>query len=152
MRSLAFALILLSTCHIQAQEKDRIINPGSVLKTEQKLASDDMRGRATFSPDIERAADYIESRFKKAGLKTWNGSDSYRQPFVMVNTTPISAEATLDGTPLAGTKIIPIVTDSNLTIDENSGYEKVHIKAGSNFRIEYSENIKFRISVITEKT
>ncbi len=138
MRSLAFVLILLSCRHLQAQEKDRIINANSVLKTEQKLASDDMRGRATFSPDIERAADYIESRFRKAGLKTWNGSDSYRQPFVMVNTTPISAEATLDGNPLAGTKIIPIVTDADLSIDENSGYEKVHIKAGSNLRIEYS--------------
>jgi Peptidase family M28 len=138
MRCPAFVLILLSTCHIQAQEIDRIINAGSVLKTEQKLASDDMRGRATFSPDIERAADYIESRFKKAGLKTWDGSDSYRQPFTMVNTTPISAEATLDGTPLAETKIIPVVTDADLTVDENSGYEKVHVKAGSNFRIEYS--------------
>jgi len=62
-------LILLSACRLQAQEKDRTINAGSVLKTEQKLASDDMRGRATFTPDIERAADYIESRFKKAGLK-----------------------------------------------------------------------------------
>src|SRR3984957_1887027 len=138
MRYLAFVLILLATCHIQAQEKDRIINPGSVLKTEQHLPSGDIGGRPTFSPDIERAADYIESRFRKAGLKTWNGSDSYRQPFSMVNTTPISAEATLDGSPLAETKIIAIVIDADLTIDENSGYEKVHIKAGSNFRIEYS--------------
>src|ERR1700722_1732305 len=112
MKPLATFLILLLAFRLQAQEKDRIINPHSVLKTEQTLASDDMRGRATFSPDIERAADYIESRFKKAGLQTWNGSDSYRQPFVMVNTTPISAEAALDGSPLAETSIIPIVTDA----------------------------------------
>ena len=138
MKPLAMFLILLSACRLQAQEKDRTINTGSVLKTEQKLASDDMRGRATFTPDIERAADYIESRFKKAGLKTWNGSDSYRQPFVMVNTTPVSAEAALDGNPLAETAIIPIVTDADLSIDENSGYEKVFIKAGANFRNEYS--------------
>jgi Peptidase family M28 len=138
MKLLAMLLVLLSACRLQAQEKDRSINTNSVLKTEQKLASDDMRGRATFSPDIERAADYIESRFRKAGLQTWNGSDSYRQPFIMVNTTPISAEATLDGNPLAVTKIISIVTDADLTIDETSGYEKVHINAGSNFRIEYS--------------
>jgi hypothetical protein len=138
MKPLAMFLILLSACRLQAQEKDRTINAGSVLKTEQKLASDDMRGRATFTPDIERAADYIESRFRKAGLKTWNGSDSYRQPFVMVSTTPVSAEATLDGNPLAETSIIPIVTDADLDVDENSGYEKVFIKAGDNFRNEYS--------------
>jgi Zn-dependent M28 family amino/carboxypeptidase len=138
MKSFAMFLILLSAFRLQAQEKDRIINPNSVLKTEQILASDDMRGRATFSPDIERAADYIEARFKKAGLQTWNGSDSYRQPFVMVSTTPVSATATLDGNALAETKIIPIVTDADLTIDENSGYEKAYIKAGTNFRNEYS--------------
>jgi Zn-dependent M28 family amino/carboxypeptidase len=136
MKLLAMLLLLLTVCRLQAQEK--MINANSVLKTEQKLASDDMRGRASFSPDIERAADYIESRFKKAGLKTWNGSDSYRQPFVMVNTTPISAEASFDGSPLAETKIIPIVTDADLSIDENSGYEKTYIKAGANFRNEYS--------------
>jgi Zn-dependent M28 family amino/carboxypeptidase len=143
------ALLLLSACRLQAQEK--MINANSVLKTEQKLASDEMRGRATFSPDIERAADYIESRFKKAGLKTWNGSDSYRQPFVMVSTTPISAEATLDGNPLAETKIVPIITDADLSIDENSGYEKTYIKAGANLRNEYSrlnrENKKLLILV-----
>jgi Zn-dependent M28 family amino/carboxypeptidase len=138
MKPLAMLLILLSACRLQAQEKDHAINTGSVLKTEQKLASDDMRGRATFTPDIERAADYIESRFRKAGLKTWNGSDSYRQPFVMVSTTPLSAEAALDGNPLAETSIIPIITDADLSIDENSGYEKVFIKAGANFRNEYS--------------
>ncbi len=136
MKFLAMFCLLLPARGLQAQEQT--INANSVLKTEQKLASDDMRGRATFSTDIERAADYIESRFKKAGLKTWNGSESYRQPFVMVNTTPITAEATLDGNPLAGSKIIPIVTDADLSIDENSGYEKAYIKAGANFRNEYS--------------
>ena len=34
-----------------------------------------MRGRAVFTPDIERrAADYIETQFRASGLKTWNGS------------------------------------------------------------------------------
>src|ERR1700722_4650846 len=138
MKPLATFLILLLAFRLQAQEKDRIINPHSVLKTEQTLASDDMRGRATFSPDIERAADYIESRFKKAGLQTWNGSDSYRQPFVMVSTTPVSATVTLDGNPLTDDKIVASAPSADLTIDENSGYEKAFIKAGSNFRTEYS--------------
>ena len=138
MKPLATFLILLLAFRLQAQEKDRIINPHSVLKTEQTLASDDMRGRATFSPDIERAADYIESRFKKAGLQTWNGSDSYRQPFVMVSTTPVSATVTLDGNSLTDDKIVASTTSADLTIDENSGYEKAFIKAGSNFRTEYS--------------
>src|SRR5215469_5893597 len=92
MRITFIAIILLVACAgLRAQKFDSI----EVKNTESMLASDAMRGRATFTPDIERAADYIESRFKRAGLKTWNGSDSYRQPFAMVRTTPVSASATL---------------------------------------------------------
>ena len=94
MRSTFTAIILVMACTgLRAQK----IDSAEVKKTESILASDDMRGRATFTPDIERAADYIESRFKHAGLKTWNGTDSYRQSFAMVRTTPVAATATLDG-------------------------------------------------------
>ena len=45
MRSIAMLLILLPAFRLQAQETDHTINPRSVLKTEQTLASDDMRGQ-----------------------------------------------------------------------------------------------------------
>jgi hypothetical protein len=109
------------------------IDSVAVKNTESILASDDMRGRATFTPDIERAADYIESRFKKAGLKTWNGSDSYRQPFAMVRATPVSATATLDGNLLPTGHVMALSSAGELTADEKSGYEKAYIRAGGNF-------------------
>jgi hypothetical protein len=89
-----------------------------------------MRGRAVFTPDIERAADYIESRFKAAGLKTWNGSNSYRQPFTMVQAKVLTATATLDGELQSAGHVLALSSASELTIDENSGYEKVRITAG----------------------
>lgn len=98
MKLLTIALILSAfTTRLPAQDIDQIVNPAAVEKIESTLSSDAMRGRATFTPDIERAADFIESRFKAAGLKTWNGSNSYRQPFSMIQATPISASLTLDG-------------------------------------------------------
>jgi hypothetical protein len=137
MRLLAATLILVSfsTC-ASAQDIDKIINATTVGQTERTLSADDMRGRATFTPDIERAADYIESRFKAAGLKTWNGSASYRQPFTMIQSTPVSATATLDGETLPAGHVIAMSSAPELTIDENSGYEKVWIKAGHNFGTE----------------
>src|SRR5580692_12979458 len=98
MKFLLSAIILfISALRLMAQDIDRIITPASVEQVESTLSSDSMRGRAVFTPDIERAADFIESRFRAAGLKTWNGSDSYRQPFSMIRTSLISATATLDG-------------------------------------------------------
>ncbi|MBU3699924.1 MAG: M20/M25/M40 family metallo-hydrolase [Candidatus Kapabacteria bacterium] len=46
------------------------------------LASDEMRGRDTPSPELERAADYIAAHFKKIGLEPL-GKD-YRLPFALV--------------------------------------------------------------------
>jgi hypothetical protein len=87
MRIFVPAFFLLFTgvgLSVSAQDIDAIINPSVVENIEKTLSSDDMRGRASFSPDIERAADFIEAKFRAAGLKTWNGSASYRQPFVLV--------------------------------------------------------------------
>lgn len=137
MRLPTIALILLSlTIRVSAQNIDNIINATTVEQTERTLSSDDMRGRAVFTPDIEKAADYIESRFKAAGLKTWNGSNSYRQPFSMIQAKLISATATFDGQLLPAGRVFAISSASDLAIDENSGYEKVQIKAGQNFQTE----------------
>ncbi|HEV2481139.1 MAG TPA: M28 family peptidase [Puia sp.] len=133
MRFFAFALTLLLAPRLFAQDIDKIINAAAVERTERVLSSDDMRGRATFTPDIERAADYIESRFRAAGLKTWNGSNSYRQPFTMVRATTISATGSLDGQPIAEDHIVALSASPDLSIDENSGYEVYTIKAGSDF-------------------
>jgi hypothetical protein len=137
MRILTTALVLLSASGcVRAQEADPIINPAGVEKIESILASDSLRGRATFTPDIEKAADYIESRFRAAGLKTWNGTGSYRQPFTMVRTSSFTVTATLDGQPQPTGRIAVLTTATDLSIDENSGYQKAYIKAGVNFGSE----------------
>ena len=133
MRISFTVIVLLMACAgLRAQKIDSV----EVRKTESILASDDMRGRATFTPDIERAADYIENRFKAAGLKTWNGSGSYRQPFAMVRATPVSATATLDGNMLPAGHVMVLSSAKDLNADQNSGYEKAYIRAGANFGTE----------------
>ncbi|HQV54669.1 MAG TPA: hypothetical protein PLX17_04095, partial [Chitinophagaceae bacterium] len=51
-----------------------IINAKEVERIERVLASDEMRGRKTFSPEIDIAADFIAAEFKAAGLQTWNNA------------------------------------------------------------------------------
>ncbi len=78
-----FSVTLFVSFRLAAQDTaiDQIINPAEVEKIEKVLSADDMQGRATFSPGIEKAADFIETQFKSAHLIPWNNSHSYRQPF-----------------------------------------------------------------------
>src|SRR5438034_1274152 len=46
------------------------INPQAYIEHVRYLASPELKGRATGSPELEKAATYIESQFKAAGLKS----------------------------------------------------------------------------------
>jgi Zn-dependent M28 family amino/carboxypeptidase len=148
MRILAISLILLTALRLPAQDLLKIITPTSVEKIERVLAADSMRGRATFTPDIERAADYLEAQFKNAGLKTYDGSDSYRQPFSMIRTTPISSTATLDGNPLPDTRFLVITSSADFTLDETNNYQKVFLKPGADLRSEVRRYIRGKTSTL----
>jgi hypothetical protein len=132
MKITTLTLILVTGCfRLLAQNVDQLINPTTVGQVERSLSSDAMRGRATFTPDIERAADYIESEFKKAGLKTLNGGKSYRQPFVMVKVKNSRATITADGAEIVpSSNVIVVSTSVVVKMDEHSPYEKVSIKGG----------------------
>ena len=56
------------------------IDPHRYLEHIKYLASVDMRGRATGSPELERAADYIAAQFRAIGLQPVDGK-SYFQAF-----------------------------------------------------------------------
>ncbi|HXD78310.1 MAG TPA: M28 family peptidase [Puia sp.] len=138
--SLIVLLVSFAAIRSSAQSRlaDKIINEQSVAEVENSLASDAMRGRATFTPDIERAADYIESQFREAGLRTWNGSPSYRQPFTMVRTKLESVSGHVDDTVLTTRNTIVLSSGSHLQADNNSGYQVVYIKPGDDFRARAS--------------
>ncbi|TDX00729.1 M28 family peptidase [Dinghuibacter silviterrae] len=82
---------------LRAQKHDTAITVADVTRTEAFLSSDAMRGRAVFTPDINRAADYIAGRFREAGLKPGQGN-SYFQDFSLLNVTPDTIAVTLNGT------------------------------------------------------
>ncbi len=54
------------------------------------LASDEMRGRNTPSPELDLAARYLASHLKENGVKIIPGMDSYYQPVPMVESFPPS--------------------------------------------------------------
>ena len=55
------------------------------------LSNDSMQGRKAGTEGIEKAAKYIESEFKRIGLKSFN-SDSFRQEFRFINPRSSNSE------------------------------------------------------------
>ena len=62
-----------------------IIDSTQVRKHLYTLASDEMEGRRAGTVGIERAAQYIETEFKRLGLTTYDTLSTYRQTFTFKN-------------------------------------------------------------------
>ena len=103
-----------------------------MLRIESVLASDAMRGRNVYTPEIDKAADFIAAEFKAAGLKTWNSSNSFRQEFAMISAKQTNLVANFDNTEVEPVKIIVVTCQPELVVDQSSGYEIATIKAGGN--------------------
>ncbi len=132
----AVVLFLAAATSVTAQKGLDVIDVKEVGRIEKTLASDDMRGRRTFTPDIDKAADFIAAEFKAIGLSTLNTTGSYRQEFAMVRPKFISATATLDGQSIDQKSVIVVTCQPQLKLDQTSGYETAFIKTGANLQAE----------------
>lgn len=90
------ALVIFISCKetksVTNQKKSNVaakvqatIDSVTVRKHLYTLASDEMEGRGTGTPGIEKAAVYIENEFKRIGLKTFKDLTDYRQTFTFKN-------------------------------------------------------------------
>jgi len=94
-------LLLLIAGNASAQNIDKIITKAYVDNLIKTLSSDEMQGRATFSPGIDKAATFIEGEFKKIGLKPLSGASGYRQTFYKYQLSPLTNQVTVDGKTIA---------------------------------------------------
>jgi hypothetical protein len=124
-------LLITMTSFLFAQKTDNIINAKEVARIENVLAADEMRGRKTFSPEIDKAADFIADEFKKAGLQPWKDK-SYLQEFQVSSPVQTSLTATINGETVDPKNIVVVTSQPDLTVDQNSGFEIRQIKAGGN--------------------
>jgi len=80
MKKLITIIFLLSvSVYSYAQKVDKLIKEKQVKRIIKTLSADDMGGRGTFTPGIEKAATFIEGEFKHIGLKPLEGLNSFRQ-------------------------------------------------------------------------
>jgi Zn-dependent M28 family amino/carboxypeptidase len=137
MKYFLASFVLFSAVVSQAQ-KPSGIDPKEVERIERTLASDDMRGRRTGTPDIDRAANFIAEEFAKAGLKPLQGT-SFLQSFVMVKPKLKDLKAKFEGSDIDVKQVMVITTQADLTINEKSGYATDAINKGDNIFMKAME-------------
>ncbi|HCT22812.1 MAG TPA: aminopeptidase [Chitinophagaceae bacterium] len=132
MKSSLLVVLGFFATAVVAQSPEKVISVKEVTRIETALAADDMMGRRTGTPGIEKAADFIAAEFKKIGLKTWPGLTGYRQEFSILRARALSTTASWNDQSLAANAVMVITPQAELTVNNASGYNTIKIAAGDN--------------------
>jgi hypothetical protein len=119
-----------------AQDVNKLIQQNDVERLIKTLSADDMQGRGTFTPGIDKAATFIEGEFKKIGLQPLKGNTGYRQSFTVYRTTPTLMQVSIEGQPIAANNIA-IAGGADFTWKNDADVQVVKLTAGQNFQTEY---------------
>lgn len=132
---LGFGLLLaLNTTF--GQQKENIVERAFIDRVLNGLASDDMRGRHAFTPDAERAADFIANEFKEIGLQPYVG-DSFKQSFIMNKISRVEAAVSLNNSSLSADRFLILGNTEQLKWDQNSKVQVLHITKEDDFSTKF---------------
>ncbi len=147
------ACLLLAACAVRKPAP--MVVDADVERIIRTLSADDMQGRATFSPGIDKAAKFIEAEFKSIGLKKLPGEKSFRQNIPsMYRVKPALAEVVLDGNPVAAENVLVITDRAGLKWNTNPEVQVETIKAGENFieRVAAIQALKKQVLVYVDES
>ena len=116
-----------------SQNIDKIINAAEVERIEKILSADDMQGRKTFTPGIDKAADFIAAEFAKSKLNFFGDNQSYFQEITMSKTQTLELNGTLDAETLSTANTVINTSVPDVHIHGSGGYETVIIKKEDDF-------------------
>jgi hypothetical protein len=140
MRKIIVSAFVLSLCiSAHGQSIDKIITSSEVMRIEKVLAADDMQGRRTFTPGIDKASAFIESEFKKVGLQTFMGAANFRQEFAMTESKATASKIIIDGKEIDNSKVVTFSYQPQVSLTEKSDIAVVKINKGDNLGQKFNE-------------
>jgi hypothetical protein len=111
-----------------SQDIDKVINAAEVERIEKVLSADDMQGRKTFTPGIDKAADFIAQELGKLKLKFFGEDKNWFQEFSMIKTKTTSAVVLLDHDTIPPDNYYINSTSAGIDYTSMKGLEIVRIK------------------------
>lgn len=143
MKKSIVSLFVLSLCFsVHGQSIDKIIGTAEVSRIEKVLSADDMQGRRTFTPGIDKASAFIESEFKKAGLQPFMGAANFRQEFSMTASKAVSSKIVIDGKEISNNQVVAFSYQPQVSLTEKSDITVVKISKGDNIGKKFNEYYK----------
>ncbi|WP_281226071.1 M28 family metallopeptidase [Flavobacterium aquiphilum] len=140
MRKIFVSAFVLGLCiTVQGQSIDKLINSKEVTRIERILSADDMQGRRAFTPAIDKASAFIESEFKKAGLKTFMGAPNFRQEFFMTESKETASKIVVDGKEINKLQVVAFSYQPQVSLTEKSDITVVKISKGDNLGQKFNE-------------
>lgn len=138
MKFLPFSLLLLcftfsTTVHSQS------ITYNNVERIISTLASDSLQGRKTFTPSIEKAADFISSEFEKIGVEPLSNEDSFVQHFTIYSLVPQQAKLVINGTTVDKENYFVWTDATEVQWTALAGKKIYHITEDHNFQQQLRE-------------
>ncbi len=110
----------------------------------QALSADDMLGRASFTPVMEKAVDYIGKEFRKIGLKPLEEGGtgkktSHRQSLTVYRLTTGHVQVQLNGSTIPREDLFASTAHKTLNWQNSGARSTITIAAGANFRQEFAK-------------
>ncbi|NSL89954.1 M20/M25/M40 family metallo-hydrolase [Chitinophaga solisilvae] len=119
-------LLSLAAGYMTAANAQKI-EQKEVARIIQTLAADDMQGRSPGTPGIEKAAAFISSEFKKAGIKPLPGEKDFQQHFIKYGLQPVSQQLVINGES-KDWPVVPVGTSTHIRIKNDTSTTIVHVK------------------------
>ena len=133
MKKIFLPLIAICAIFSSCKESiDSIINAEEVELIERILASDEMEGRRTFTPGIDKAADFIAEDFKSSGLEFFGDNDSYFQHITMIQASANGIRGKFGKESLNTSNVVANTTAAEINIESLDGYTVVVITKEDN--------------------
>lgn len=141
MKKAVYTLLVLFIAQlVQAQDINKIITKEYVDGLIKTLSSDEMEGRGTFTPGIDRAATFIETQFENIGLKPLPGESGYRQSFFKYNVSPELTKVTIDGQLVADANVVVLGNESeSAEFDQGNSDGWIRLDPSGDFMKQYRE-------------
>ena len=116
-----FTLAAMAGLQLKAQNIDKIITREYTDHLIKTLSGDEMQGRGTFTPGIDKAATFIESEFKKIGLQPLAGEKGFRQTFYKYQVANVSKSIKIDGSEISSENVILAgANEENITLNKSN--------------------------------
>lgn len=133
---LLFTIASAFTLQVSAQNIDKIITKPYVDHLIKTLSSDDMEGRGTFTPGIDKAATFIEKEFEKIGLKPLSTEKNFRQSLFKTKVIPQSSQVTIDGREIAPENVFIISKGAQVKFDQANSDGWIKLDPNQPFRAQ----------------